>query len=60
MYSIASVMKNKLLSLALAVLSTATLALGLLITIDKLQAKKNDIVLRSIPEPGTDMVTALR
>lgn len=52
-------MKYNQLPLTFAFLSTATLALGLFITFEKLHAQSNAIVLHAQPDAGgTDLVSA--
>lgn len=53
-------MKNNLLPYALAALCTATVAMALTLSADKLHAEHNGIVLNDMPEPsGSELVSAL-
>ena len=53
-------MKNNLLPYVLGALSTATLAMALFISIDKLHAEQHGIVLPDIPAPlNTELISAL-
>ncbi|MGB0171879.1 MAG: hypothetical protein ACPF8Y_07850 [Flavobacteriales bacterium] len=53
-------MNNNLLPYVLGALSTATLAMALFISVDKLHAEQNGIVLHDIPDPlNAELVSAL-
>ena len=53
-------MKNNLLPYVLGALSTASLAMALYISVDKLHAEQHGIVIHDIPDPlNTELISAL-
>ena len=53
-------MNNNLLPYVLGALASATLALGLFISVNKLHAEQHGIVLHDIPDPmNAELVSAL-